>query len=158
MDLSSTCTAATPRTNPPIWTRTTTKVPVPFVVVWSSLRRNARLATYQFGPKHRAYAGKEMPWRRLHRSKRSLRPPPKSSPDCEAHSPTTTCPAPLKHARTWDTSPTLRPSSPLISSTASSNPRCSKRRAGRGVTVLAQSNLTPLRQHRGCRCCGRGVI
>ena len=56
------------------------------------------------------------------------------------------------------TSPTLRLSSLLTPSTASSNPRCSKRRAARSITVLVQSDLSPLRQRRDYRHCGRGAI
>ena len=56
------------------------------------------------------------------------------------------------------TFPTLRLSSLLIPSTASSNPRYSKRRATRGATVLVQRNLIPLHQRRDCRHCGRGAI
>lgn len=54
--------------------------------------------------------------------------------------------------------PTLRLNSLLTPSTASGNPRCSKRRAARGVTVLVQRNLSPLHQRRDYRRCGRGAI
>lgn len=54
--------------------------------------------------------------------------------------------------------PSLRLSSFPIPSTANSNPRCIKRRATRGATILMQSNLTPLHRRRDCRCCGRDAI